>query len=68
MIGSEQDTSVCTAGSVFAPQLSTRCCSLRQLTAQGRHELNVLVATLTVTRDVHAVFLQAHQQVLQEPR
>lgn len=39
-----------------------------QLTAQGRRELNVLVATLTVTRDVHAAFLHAHQQALQEPR
>ena len=39
-----------------------------QLTAQARHELNALVATLTATRDVHAAFLHAHQQVLQEPR
>lgn len=38
------------------------------LTAQGRHELNVLVATLTATRDIHAAFLHAHQQVLQDPR
>ncbi len=39
-----------------------------QLTAQGRRELNVLVATITVTRDAHEAFLQAHQQALQEPR
>ena len=38
-----------------------------QLTAQGRHELNALVATLTATRDVHAAFLHAHQQALREP-
>ena len=39
-----------------------------QLIAQGRHELNALVTPLTVTRDVHAAFLQAHQRALQEPR
>lgn len=39
-----------------------------QLTAQGRHELNVLVATLTGTRDVHAAFLHAYEQAPHEPR
>ena len=39
-----------------------------QLTAQGQHELNVLAATLTVTRDVYAAFLHAHQQALRDPR
>ena len=33
-----------------------------KLTAQGRHELNVLVSTLTATRDVHAAFLHAYEQ------
>lgn len=41
---------------------------LYQLTAKGRHELHVLVATLTVTRDVHAAFLDAHQKAFQESR
>lgn len=39
-----------------------------QLTAHGRRELNVLVATLTATRDVHDAFLHVHQQALQVPR
>lgn len=39
-----------------------------QLTARGRRELNVLVATLTGTRDVHAAFLHAYEQALQEGR
>ena len=39
-----------------------------QLTALGRRELSVLVATLTATHDVHAAFLHAHQQALQDPR
>ncbi len=39
-----------------------------ELTAQGRRELDVLVATLTVTRDVHAAFLHAHQRAVEESR
>lgn len=39
-----------------------------QLTAQGRRELDLLAATLTVTRDVHAAFLHAHQRAIQESR
>ena len=39
-----------------------------ELTARGRRELNVLVAALTGTRDVHAAFLHAYEQALQESR
>ena len=34
---------------------------LYELTAKGRSDLDDLVTTITVTRDVHAAFLQAHQ-------
>ena len=39
-----------------------------RLTAQGRRTLNVLVATLAATRDVHTAFLHAHGQALEESR
>ena len=39
-----------------------------ELTARGRRELNVLVAALTATRDVHAAFIHAYEQALRESR
>lgn len=53
----------CAASSWAEPVAGPRR-RLYQLTTQGRRELNALVGAITVTRDVHAAFLQAHEGAL----